>query len=165
MYNPAQIGGSMDKPTNRKTSVLEKISFKVINWVGTPQSLVVHTIVFAVVPALALLGFELRSVLIILTTWLSIEAIYLAIFIQMTVNKTTTKLDSVEDDIEDIQEDVKGLETDVEEISEDIDQIQVEEKSEEENTEETLEKVETQLQKVIENLEHLRKQVHQHPST
>ncbi|MEK7616618.1 MAG: hypothetical protein AAB414_01025, partial [Patescibacteria group bacterium] len=39
-------------------------------------------------------------------TWLSIEAIYLAIFIQMTVNRNTQSLEEVEEDIEDIQEEV-----------------------------------------------------------
>lgn len=85
---------------------LEKISFTIISWVGTPYSVIFHTLIFIVAPALVLLGFELRSVLLIFTTWLSIEAIYLAIFIQMTVNRNTESLEEVEEDIEDIQEDV-----------------------------------------------------------
>ncbi len=85
---------------------LEKISFKIISWVGTPYSVIFHTLIFIAVPGLVLLGFDLRSVLLIFTTWLSIEAIYLAIFIQMTVNRNTESLEEVEEDIEDIQEDV-----------------------------------------------------------
>src|SRR3989338_2779189 len=84
---------------------LEKISFKLISWVGTPYSVIFHTLLFILIPALTLLGFELRTVLLIFTTWLSVEAIYLAIFIQMTVNRNTESLEEVEEDIEGIQED------------------------------------------------------------
>ena len=85
---------------------LEKISFKLIRWIGTPYSVVFHTLIFVAVPALSFLGFELRTVLLMFTTWLSIEAIYLAIFIQMSVNRNTESLEEVEEDIEGIQEDV-----------------------------------------------------------
>src|SRR3989344_529564 len=84
---------------------LEKISFKLISWIGTPYSVIFHTLIFIAIPALTFLGFDLRSVLLIFTTWLSVEAIYLAIFIQMTVNRNTESLEEVEEDIEDIQED------------------------------------------------------------
>lgn len=83
---------------------LEKVSFKFIKWVGTPYSVVFHTLLFAGIPTLSLLGFDLRTILLIFTTWLSVEAIYLAIFIQMTVNRNTESLEEVEEDIEDIQE-------------------------------------------------------------
>lgn len=144
----------------KKENVLEKISFKVIGWIGTPKSLVVHSLFFVAIPALSLFGLDLRINLLILTTWLSIEAIYLAILIQMTINHTTTKLEGVEEDIEDIQEDVQGLEGNVEEISEDIDKIQVEDQNEEENTEETLDNIEDQMKKIIESLESLKRHVH-----
>lgn len=91
---------------HQKLTPLELISFKVIRWVGTPYSVLLHTLLFITVPALTFLGYELRSVLLIFTTWLSIEAIYLAIFIQMSVNRNTQSLEEVEEDIEDIQEDV-----------------------------------------------------------
>ena len=90
--------------SNRNLRPLEKISYRLVNWVGTPYSVIFHTLIFVAVPALALLGFELSRILIIFTTWLSIEAIYLAIFIQMTVNRNTESLEDVEEDIEDIQE-------------------------------------------------------------
>lgn len=84
---------------------LERASFKVIRWVGTPYSVIFHTLIFIAIPSLVFLGFDVRSILLIFTTWLSIEAIYLAIFIQMTVNRNTESLEEVEEDIEDIQED------------------------------------------------------------
>lgn len=89
---------------NRNLVPLEKISFNLIKWVGTPYSVIFHTLVFMVIPTLGLLGLDLRTVLLIFTTWLSIEAIYLAIFIQMSVNRNTESLEEVEEDIEDIQE-------------------------------------------------------------
>jgi cell division protein FtsL len=64
------------------------------------------------------------KILLILTTAVSLEAIYLAIFIQMTVNRNTQSIEDIEEDIEDIQEDVEELSEDVEDISEDIDAIQ-----------------------------------------
>lgn len=91
---------------HQKLTLLEMISFKVIKWVGTPYSILIHTLLFITIPALTFLGYELRSVLLIFTTWLSIEAIYLAIFIQMSVNRNTESLEEVEEDIEDMQEDV-----------------------------------------------------------
>lgn len=89
----------------QKFSPLERTSFKLIRWVGTPYSVIFHTLIFIAIPSLVFLGFEVRSILLIFTTWLSIEAIYLAIFIQMSVNRNTESLEEVEEDIEDIQED------------------------------------------------------------
>lgn len=88
----------------RNLAPLEKISFNLIKWVGTPYSVIFHTLIFMVIPTLGFLGLDLRTVLLIFTTWLSIEAIYLAIFIQMSVNRNTESLEEVEEDIEDIQE-------------------------------------------------------------
>ena len=96
----------MVKALEKKLNFLEKVSIKLTKWVGTPYSVIFHTLIFISIPGLAFLGMDLRSVLLIFTTWLSIEAIYLAIFIQMTVNRNTESLEDVEEDIEDIQEDV-----------------------------------------------------------
>ena len=61
------------------------------------------------------------DVLLILTTAVSLEAIYLAIFIQMTVNRNTAALEAVEDDIEEIAEDVEEVQKDVDEIAKKVD--------------------------------------------
>src|SRR5581483_9434848 len=122
----------------RTITVIERIT----TWIGSVQSLIIHTIIFIGSFAavwLRLLPFDLM--LLILTTALSLEAIYLAIFIQMTVNINTASLREVEEDIDEIQEnveeigeDIDELQEDVEEMSEDIDEIQedVEELNEEE---------------------------------
>lgn len=150
---------SNQKP--RKESLLNTFSLKITKWIGTPESLIAHTAIFLIILSFKFFGADFGFILLAFTTWLSMEAIYLAIFIQMTVNKTTTKLDTVEEDIEDIQEDVQGLETDVEEISEDIDKIQVEDQFEGENTEESLDKIEVQMKSIIESLENLKKHIHE----
>lgn len=97
--------------------LLEKLSLKLTSWVGTPQSIVFHTFFFAGIFSLKFFGFMLEDILLVLTTAVSLEAIYLAIFIQMTVNRNTQSLMEVEEDIEDIQEDVEELSEDVDEIS------------------------------------------------
>jgi hypothetical protein len=96
----------------KKLSVIERLAIDVPKWMGTPLSLVIHTVMFAGILALSLVGFDFRSVNIVLTTWLSIEAIYLAIFIQMTVNRHTTSLEDLEEEVEDISEDIEDIQED-----------------------------------------------------
>jgi len=83
---------------------------KVTQWIGSSPSLYLHTLLFV---AACLIGvFELISwdmILLVLTTSVSLEAIYLAIFIQMTVNRHAESLKGVEEDIEDIQEDIEDI--------------------------------------------------------
>jgi septal ring factor EnvC (AmiA/AmiB activator) len=93
-------------------------------WIGSRTSVVVHTVFFAVVFSLPFFGFKLDTVLLVLTTVVSLEAIYLAIFIQMTVNQNTESLEEVEEDIEDIVEDVEEISEDIGEIQQDVDEIQ-----------------------------------------
>ncbi len=132
--------------SNKETSSLnlEKISFNATHWIGSIHSLVVHTIIFLGVLSLSLFGFNFDRILLILTTLLSFEAIYLAIFIQMTVNRNTAQLQGVGEDIEEISEDIEEIQEDVEEISEDIEEIQedVEEIQEDEDDEGAVEKKE-----------------------
>src|SRR3989344_509064 len=116
---------------------LEKISVNATRWIGSIESLIVHTALFAGMFSLSFFGFDVDKILLVLTTILSLEAIYLAIFIQMTVNRNTMQLREVEKDIEEISEDIEDIQEDVEEISEDIEDIQedVEEISEDEEQE------------------------------
>ncbi len=90
--------------------LLEKISFKLVDWVGTPLSLIVHTLLFVGIFSLSFFGINTNYLLLILTTAVSLEAIYLSIFIQMSVNRNTESLEEVEEDIEDIQEEALEVE-------------------------------------------------------
>ncbi len=107
----------------------EDFSKKATYWIGSPQSIIVHTIFFIVIFGLRLFGVSGSDVLLILTTLVSLEAIYLSIFIQMTVNKHSEELEEVSEDIEEIQEDVDEIQKDVDEIQEDVEEIQHEEKA------------------------------------
>ena len=98
---------------------------RITSWVGSVSSLIVHTGLFI---AIFLLGVahvaSWEILLLVLTTVVSLEAIYLAILIQFTVNRQTESLKGVEEDIEEIQEDVEDITEDVEDIQEDIEEIQ-----------------------------------------
>ena len=69
-----------------------------------------------------MVGFD--KMLLVLTTVVSLEAIYLAIFIQMSVNKSHEHIEDLKEDVTEIQEDIEYIQEDIEEISEDIDEIQ-----------------------------------------
>lgn len=153
--------------------------------IGSVYSLMAHSVVFAtffIIAAIGLIQWELM--LLVLTTIVSLEAIYLSLLIQITVNRHTESLKEVEEDIEEIQEDVEELgedlediQEDIEEISEDIDEIQedVEELNEEDEEEDTaraaragsvgkkptkaeaLEQLSRDVARVLEDLEALKK--------
>jgi len=142
---------------------LQKISLALTNWVGTPASVVVHTILFAASFGSLFFGISLNDVLLVLTTIVSLEAIYLAIFIQMTVNRHTEHLEEVGADIEDIQEEVEDLGEDVEEISEDIEKIQEEqseEGTEDEKTQAAFMEIQTTLRRLLVEVEALKSKPH-----
>jgi low affinity Fe/Cu permease len=140
---------------------VEKLAFGIIESIGSPFSIICHTLFFVGIFGLHFFGFATDNILLILTTAVSLEAIYLSIFIQMTVNRNTKSLEEVEEDIEEIQEDVEGMEKDIDEIQEDIDEIQEEDKQEEledGRTQEALTKIESGLQQLLSDFARLKKQ-------
>lgn len=102
---------------------IDSFAEKATLWIGSPLSLILHTILFAIVLSLPFFGFALEKALLVLTTAVSLEAIYLALFIQMSINRNTAQLEGVEEDLEEIGEGVEEMQKDVEEISEDIEEI------------------------------------------
>ncbi|MFA6407229.1 MAG: hypothetical protein WCV80_00795 [Candidatus Paceibacterota bacterium] len=133
------------------------VSENITKWIGSINSLFIHTLLFICAFFLVLLGIERNTVFLALTTVVSLEAIYLSIFIQMTVNRHAESLEDVEEDIEEIHEDVRELGEDIEDISEDIEEIQEEEAGEGE-TAVTLENIEEVLQKALADIEKFKKQ-------
>ncbi len=103
---------------------LENIAMKVTKWVGSIWSIIIHTLVFIFFMALLYLGYNPERVMLILTTLVSLEAIYLALFIQMTVNKHSEHIAEIAEDVDEIQEDIEEISEDVDEMQEDIDEIQ-----------------------------------------
>lgn len=115
----------LTEENQEKLNLIDKTANAVMWWIGSVSSLIAHTIIFIsafLLPILGLIDFD--KMLLVLTTILSLEAIYLAIFIQMSVNKSNANIDDLKEDIEDIQEDIEEMSEDLEEISEDIDEIQ-----------------------------------------
>ena len=94
-------------------------------WIGSISSLLVHTFLFILSFTLSLLGIvNFERMLLVLTTIVSLEAIYLSIFIQMSVNKNSQDIEIIQEDVEEIQEDMEEIQEDVEEIQEDIEEIE-----------------------------------------
>ncbi|AZI32380.1 DUF1003 domain-containing protein [Kaistella carnis] len=121
-----------------KIDFLVRVTDGVMWWIGSIPSLIVHSIVFItafLLPLFGLVAFD--KMLLVLTTVLSLEAIYLAIFIQMSVNRSQEHIEDLKDDVNEIQEDIEDIQEDIEEISEDIDDIQedIEDIAEEEEDE------------------------------
>ena len=156
-----------------------------MDWIGSIQSLMAHTIFFAVSFALPFFGVDLNKVLLTVTTIVSLEAVYMAIFIQMAVNQNSQSLDAVEEDIDEIQEDVEEIqedvgeiekdlddiqkdvdeiEKDVDEIQKDIDEIEKDDSAEEVHgvqSKQTLDKIESRLVKLLTHLEKMKDDMRQ----
>jgi uncharacterized membrane protein len=174
----------MTKPEKNRKNIDEYIT----TWMGSTPSIIVHTVIFfsfLTSPLYSSISFD--SVLLILTTIVSLEAIYLALFIQISINRQTKVIGEVSEDIEEIQEDVEEvhehveevskevgeLSEDIEEISSDVEEIQqdmdeqekeeeVEEKEEEQEEEKENKRKEEQkirLEKIEQTLEALLKEI------
>src|SRR3990167_9770112 len=111
---------------------IQKTALAVTRWVGSPISIAIHTLLFAVSFLAVTEGFmPLDRMLLVLTTIVSLEAIYLSLFIQMTINYTTESLSEVEQDIDEIQEDVGEIQEDIDELQEDVEEMSEEDKEDE----------------------------------
>jgi len=104
----------------------EEFSKRITYWIGSPKSILVHTFFFIGIFSFRFFGIAVSDILLILTTIVSLEAIYLSIFIQMTVNKHGEELEEVSEDIDEIQKDVDEIQKDVDEIQEDVEEIEEE---------------------------------------
>jgi uncharacterized membrane protein len=128
------------KGLNKKsTDALERVAIRATRWIGSTNSILMHTVFFIVSFVLFFWGVSIDKILLVVTTLVSLEAIYLSIFIQMSMNRQARRLREVARDLEEIQEDVEEIQENVEGIEKDIDEIQedVEEINEEEDGEET----------------------------
>ena len=130
------------------STMLDKMADSVISWIGSTSSLVFHTLLFItsfLLPLFKVVEFE--EMLLVLTTIVSLEAIYLSIFIQMSVNKSNKHIEVIKEDVNEIQEDIDEIQEDIDEIQEDIDEIQedIDEIADDEDEDEHKEKA----QKVI----------------
>ncbi len=112
------------KKSHERRESLEKLADGITSWIGSVPSLIIHTLLFItsfLLPFFGVVDFD--KMLLVLTTVLSLEAIYLSILIQMSVNKSHEKIEDIQEDIEEISEDIEDIQEDLEEISEDIEEI------------------------------------------
>ena len=114
-------GGKRISPSRKKPEI--NAAERIAQSIGSVPSLIGHSVFFVGIFSLALFGFSFDQILLILTTLVSLEAIYLAIFIQMTVNRQAMELEEVQEDIEGIQEDVEDISEDIEDIQENVEEI------------------------------------------
>jgi len=153
----------MSPKVHKAPDIFERIT----KGIGSSFSFFLHTLAFIAAGAIGVLGIaSWNTVLLVLTTVVSLEAIYLSIFIQMTVNRQAAELAEVSEDVEDIQEDIDEIQEDVDEIQKDVDEIQedVEEISEDVEDDEArdnrhavnLESLTADIKRVLADLEALK---------
>lgn len=158
----------MDGVILARMKQIQKTALALTRGIGSPTSLAVHTALFVgSFLAVEYRLIEFNQMLLILTTIVSLEAIYLSIFIQMTINYTSQAVEDISEDVEEmqedigeIQEDVDELQEDVEDISEDVEEITGEEEAEEAQKDaqrKTLIDIQTDLRKLMTDIERLQK--------
>jgi uncharacterized protein YoxC len=154
----------MSKKPSNKINIDEKIT----SAMGSMKSIIFHTVLFVVflcLPFFTEINFD--SALLILTTIVSLEAIYLALFIQISINRQAQALDEVSDDIEDIQEDVDNIHEHVEDVSEDVEELnksvdEIQEDVEEIN--QSVDEIEKDVEEIAEDVEDIQEEVDdEHP--
>jgi uncharacterized protein YoxC len=151
-------------PVERSKKRIETASVKLTHWIGSTASVISHSIFFLIMLILPFFGVGFERILLVLTTAVSLEAIYLSIFIQMTVNRHSQELEEVSEDIEEIQEDMEEIQEDVSEIQEDVDEIQEDvedigeeiEEDEKSNDEAMMRKIETTLSELMREIQELK---------
>jgi peptidoglycan hydrolase CwlO-like protein len=139
----------METELQKQLTPLELFSLRATRWIGSINSLIVHTVLFVVSFILVIFGIDFDKILLVVTTIVSLEAIYLAIFIQMSVNRQGRRLHAVSKDIDEIQEDIDEIQEDVEKIEKDVDEIQ----EDVEEIQEDVEEIGEDVEEIQENVE------------
>lgn len=102
-------------------SMIDKFSDHLTSWIGSTASLLVHTVVFGFAFASHwIFGWDYDFILLVLTTVVSLEAIYFSIFIQRSVNQQALRLQEVEESIDDVEEALDDVEEALDETEDDI---------------------------------------------
>jgi low affinity Fe/Cu permease len=145
----------MQTPKNKSTDTLERFAVRATYWIGSTSSILVHTAFFIVSFVLFFFGVSMNTILLVVTTLVSLEAIYLSIFIQMSMNKQARRLREVARDIDEIQEDIDEIQEDVEEIQEEDEKDELAAAT---NNDTMLSRIEGTLEKLITEVTELKKQ-------
>ncbi len=89
----------MQELKKKSEEAIDKVAIRATRWIGSTSSLVIHTGLFLASFLFYFLGFEFSKILLVVTTIVSLEAIYLSIFIQMSVNRQAHHLHEVAQDV------------------------------------------------------------------
>ena len=145
----------------KELSPIEKQAVGITRQIGSPTSIIIHTVLFAACFVTAYLGLiSFDRMLLVLTTLVSLEAIYLAIFIQMTVNRQEDAIAEVESDIDEIQEDLDEIGEEMDEIIDDMDEWDEEDEIDDvrkKQQKETLQNIYETIQRLAGDIENLKK--------
>lgn len=120
--NHESEGTSLSVLPNSAT-LLERFAVKATQHIGSLPSLLLHSFFFVGIFGLQWFGFSFDKIMLLLTTVVSLEAIYLSIFIQMTINRQARQIEEVSEDVEDIQDNVVEISKDIDEIHEDVEDL------------------------------------------
>lgn len=142
-------------------SFLEAFAMRATRHIGSTMSLVLHSAFFVGIFSLRWFGFSIENIMLILTTVVSLEAIYLSIFIQLTINKQSRQIEEVSEDVEEIQEDVEEISKDLDEIQEDVGEIQEEAKE----ISADVEGIQGHIESIEENVEELSEELEKDDAT
>ena len=139
---------------------MEQWATNITKWVGSTASVLLHTLLFIVAFTLPYVypTVTFERMLLVLTTIVSLEAIYLSIFIQMSINLNNQNIESIQEDSEDIEE----LGEDIEEIGEDIEEmsVDIEEISDDiEELGEDIEEISVDIEEIGVDIEEIQKDV------
>lgn len=137
-----------------------RLALAAVKWIGSTASIAVHTALFILcflAIAVGWIGFN--EMLLALTTVVSLEAIYLALFIQLTVNHQSQSIAAVEKDIDEMQEDVGEIQEDIDELQEDVEEIEESDDEDERRDREhqqSLSSIQNDLKKLMDHIDKLR---------
>ncbi len=144
----------MTEIKKKSMDAIDRLAVRATRWIGSTNSLLIHTALFMLSFVMYFWGIELDKILLVVTTIVSLEAIYLSIFIQMSVNRQARRLNAVARDVEEIQEDVEEIQEDVEEIQEDVEGIE----KDVEEIQEDVEGIEKDVEEIQEDVEEIQEE-------
>lgn len=91
---------------------------------GTIQSVVIHSIIFASFYCSAwIFPSQSDHIISLFTNLLSIEAIYLSVFIQLSVNRNNEHVEQIKEDVSELNENIDDIAEDMSELNENVDDI------------------------------------------
>lgn len=148
----------VDKKNIEDDSMIEKIALKIVKLIGTVESVIIHTILFTLAILLYIFNcYDRETIMLVVTTIVSLEAIYLSIFIQMGINNHGKKLEEIKENVEDIQENVEDIQENVEDIQEDVEELNDDDNDDDNEDDEDIKKIKDTLDILVKEIKDLKK--------